>query len=74
MLKSEQGAEMGRLAARLVEKRWRDKEVGEEAKKIEALARAHGFEAKEEDKEEEEPKAGAKRPMAVEEEEDSGDI
>ena len=77
MLKAEQAAEMGRLAARLVEKRWRDKEMGEQAKQIEALARAHGHAPKEEDKEEEEPKAGAKRAMAAEtaeEEADSGDI
>ena len=36
------GAAMGKLAARLVERRWRDKELGEQAAKVEAMARAHG--------------------------------
>ena len=53
MVKAEHGKEMGSLAARLVERRWRDKEVGEQAKKIEALAKAHGHAPKENAVEEE---------------------
>lgn len=64
MIKAEQASEMGLLAARLVEKRWRDKEYGEQAKQIEALAKAHGHAPKEEEKEEEPLKAGAKRVLA----------
>ena len=42
MVKAEHAAEMGALAARLVERRWRDKEWGDAAEKVEALAKAHG--------------------------------
>ena len=76
MVSADQGKVMGALAARLVEKRWRDKEHGEQAAQIGELARAHGFAPKEEDKEEEESvTAGVKRPMEpAEEEADSADI
>merc|ERR1719152_577425 len=41
-MKQAHAAEMGKLAARLVERRWRDKEWGDAASRIEAIARAHG--------------------------------
>ena len=61
---AEHAAEMGRLAARLVEVRWRDKERGDEAKRIEAMARAQGHTPRKEAAEEaaEEP---PQRPAAV---------
>ena len=80
MVKEEQGKEMGALAARLVERRWRDKEFGDQAKKIEALAKAHGHAPKENVVEEPavEPKAVEKDKAgeqgAGDEEADSGDF
>ena len=62
MVKEEQGAEMGRLAARLVERRWRDKEFGTAAAEIEAMARKHGHTPKQEEAGEEQEGGGAGGP------------